>query len=168
MFEETRACQMDWMRKSPPPEHSPHAGFRISPLSLDELHAFLDKCTKDHGITENSPREERLFRSSIAPFSAASARWVTIGVELPTDHSITDEEELKIDTRGVSEQALAPHSHRSWILAAGGGVDFPTSARVGILLSSLHLSEIIEKATINRGARPCICRTESGALLLAL
>ncbi|KAF8294560.1 putative Reverse transcriptase (RNA-dependent DNA polymerase)/RNase H [Trypanosoma cruzi] len=158
---------MDWMRKYPP-EHSPHAGFRILPLSRDELHALVDKCTKDHGITENSPREERLFRSSIAPCSAASARWVTIGVELPMDHSITDEEKLTMDTRGVSEQALAPHSHRSWILAAGGGVDVPTSARVGILLSFLHLLEVIEKATINRDTRPCSCRTESGALLLAL
>ncbi|KAF5215038.1 putative Reverse transcriptase (RNA-dependent DNA polymerase)/RNase H [Trypanosoma cruzi] len=36
IFENTRACQTDWMRR-PPPEPPPRAGFRISPLSRDEL-----------------------------------------------------------------------------------------------------------------------------------
>ncbi|RNC55947.1 RNaseH, partial [Trypanosoma cruzi] len=49
-----------------------------------------------------------------------------------------------------------------------GGVDVPKSAGVGIQLSSLNSSEIIEKASINCGARPCSYRTESRALLLAL
>ncbi|EKF98672.1 hypothetical protein TCSYLVIO_010425, partial [Trypanosoma cruzi] len=40
IFENTRACQMDWMRR-PPPEPPPRAGFRISPLSRDELYAFV-------------------------------------------------------------------------------------------------------------------------------
>ncbi|KAF8305806.1 putative Reverse transcriptase (RNA-dependent DNA polymerase)/RNase H [Trypanosoma cruzi] len=84
------------------------------------------------------------------------------------DHSITDEEELIREKRRVSEEALALHSHRSWILATDGGVDVPKSAGVGILLSSLNSSEIIEKASINCGARPCSYRTESRALLLAL
>ncbi|PWV20750.1 putative RNase H [Trypanosoma cruzi] len=158
---------MDWMRR-PPPEPPPRAGFRISPLSRDELYAFVDAYTKEYGITESSPREERFFRSSIPPWSAASAHRVTIGVELPTGHSITDEEELIREKRRVSEEALALHSHRSWILATDGGVDVPKSAGVGILLSSLNSSEIIEKASINCGARPCSYRTESRALLLAL
>ncbi|PWU82870.1 putative Reverse transcriptase (RNA-dependent DNA polymerase)/RNase H [Trypanosoma cruzi] len=93
IFENTRACQMDWMRR-PPPEPPPRAGFRISPLSRDELYAFVDAYTKEHGTTQSSPREERFFRSSIPPWFAASAHRVTIGVELPIDHSITDEEEL--------------------------------------------------------------------------
>ncbi|EKG08285.1 hypothetical protein TCSYLVIO_000570, partial [Trypanosoma cruzi] len=158
---------MDWMRR-PPPEPPPRAGFRISPLSRDELYAFVDAYTKDYGITQSSPREERFFRSSIPPWFAASAHRVTIGVELPIDHSITDEEELIREKRRVSEEALALHSHRSWILATDGGVDVPKSAGVGILLSSLNSSEIIEKASINCGARPCSYRTESRALLLAL
>ncbi|KAF8305809.1 reverse transcriptase [Trypanosoma cruzi] len=82
IFENTRACQMDWMRR-PPPEPPPRAGFRISPLSRDELYAFVDAYTKDYGITQSSPREERFFRSSIPPWFAASAHRVTIGVELP-------------------------------------------------------------------------------------
>ncbi|EKF98813.1 hypothetical protein TCSYLVIO_010283, partial [Trypanosoma cruzi] len=151
-------------RLTPPPR----AGFRISPLSRDELYAFVDAYTKDYGITESSPREERFFRSSIPPWSAASAHRVTIGVEIPIDHSITDEEELIREKRRVSEEALALHSHRSWILATDGGVDVPKSAGVGILLSSLNSSEIIEKNSINCGARPCGYRTESRALLLAL
>ncbi|PWV05977.1 putative RNase H [Trypanosoma cruzi] len=167
IFENTRACQVDWMRR-PPPEPPPRAGFRISPLSRDELYAFVDAYTKDYGITQSSPREERFFRSSIPPWFAASAHRVTIGVELPIDHSITDEEELTREKRRVSEEALALHSHRSWILATDGGVDVPKSAGVGILLSSLNSSEIIEKASINCGARPCSYRTESRALLLAL
>ncbi|PWU89319.1 putative trans-sialidase [Trypanosoma cruzi] len=167
IFENTRACQMDWMRR-PPPEPPPRAGFRISPLSRDELYAFVDAYTKDYGITQSSPREERFFRSSIPPWFAASAHRVTIGVELPIDHSITDEEELIREKRRVSEEALALHSHRSWILATDGGVDVPKSAGVGILLSSLNSSEIIEKDSINCGARPCSYRTESRALLLAL
>ncbi|PWU94868.1 hypothetical protein C4B63_24g330 [Trypanosoma cruzi] len=93
IFENTRACQMDWMRR-PPPEPPPRAGFRISPLSRDELYAFVDAYAKDYGITQSSPREERFFRGSIPPWFAASAHRVTIGVELPIDHSITDEEEL--------------------------------------------------------------------------
>ncbi|PWV06238.1 hypothetical protein C3747_117g34 [Trypanosoma cruzi] len=167
LFEKTRACQMDWMRR-PPPEPPPRAGFRISPLSRDELYAFVDAYTKDYGITESSPREERFFRSSIPPWFAASAHRVTIGVELPIDLSITDEEELIREKRRVSEEALALHSHRSWVLATDGGVDVPKSAGVGILLSSLNSSEIIEKASINCGAHPCSYRTESRALLLAL
>ncbi|EKF28083.1 hypothetical protein MOQ_008179 [Trypanosoma cruzi marinkellei] len=167
IFENIRACQMDWMRR-PPPEPPPRVVFRISPLSRDELRAFADSHTKDYGITQNSPREERFFRSSIPPWSAASAHQVTIGVELPMVHSITDVVELMREKRGVSEEALAPHSHRSWMLATGGGVDVPTSAGVGILLSSLNSSTIIDKASINCGTRPCSYRTESRALLLAL
>ncbi|KAF8289647.1 putative Reverse transcriptase (RNA-dependent DNA polymerase)/RNase H [Trypanosoma cruzi] len=163
IFENTRACQMDWMRR-PPPEPPPRAGFRISPLSRDELYAFVDAYTKDYGITESSPREERFFRSSIPPWFAASAHRVTIGVELPIDHSITDEEELIREKRRVSEEALALHSHLSWILAKGGGVDVPKSAGVGILLSSLNSSEIIEKSSMNCGRTPCSYRTESRAL----
>ncbi|PWU85670.1 hypothetical protein C4B63_149g39 [Trypanosoma cruzi] len=106
IFENTRACQMDWMRR-PPPEPPPRAGFRISPLSRDELYAFVDAFTKDYGITQSSPREERFFRSSIPPWFAASAHRVTIGVELPIDHSITDEEELIREKRRVSEEAGA-------------------------------------------------------------
>ncbi|KAF5217237.1 hypothetical protein ECC02_009927 [Trypanosoma cruzi] len=140
IFENTRACQMDWMRR-PPPEPPPRAGFRISPLSRDELYAFVDAHTKDYGITQSSPREERFFRSSIPPWFAASAHRVTIGVELPIDHSITDEEELIREKRRVSEEALALHSHRSWILATDGGVDVPKSAGVGILLSSLNIGD---------------------------
>ncbi|EKF27701.1 hypothetical protein MOQ_008568, partial [Trypanosoma cruzi marinkellei] len=49
IFEDIRACQMDWMRR-PPPEPPPRAGFRISPLSRDELYAFTDARTKDYGI----------------------------------------------------------------------------------------------------------------------
>ncbi|KAF8290522.1 hypothetical protein TcYC6_0003190 [Trypanosoma cruzi] len=90
--------------------HRPRAGFRISPLSRDELYAFVDAYTKDYGITQSSPREERFFRSSIPPWFAASAHRVTIGVELPIDHSITDEEELTREKRRVSEEALALHS----------------------------------------------------------
>ncbi|RNC59208.1 MYH7B protein [Trypanosoma cruzi] len=134
IFEKTRACQMDWIRR-PPPEPPPRAGFRISPLSRDELYAFVDAYTKDYGITQSSPREERFFRSSIPPWSAASAHRVTIGVELPIDHSITDEEELTREKRRVSEEALALHSHRSWILATDGGVDVPKSAGVGIFFT---------------------------------
>ncbi|EKG04684.1 hypothetical protein TCSYLVIO_004254, partial [Trypanosoma cruzi] len=89
-------------------------------------------------------------------------------VEIPIDLSITDEEELIREKPRVSEEALALHSHRSWILATDGGVDVPKSAGVGILLSSLNSSEIIEKASINCVARPCSYRTESRALLLAL
>nr|AAP80763.1 unknown [Trypanosoma cruzi] len=81
IFENTRACQTDWMRR-PPPEPPPRAGFRISPLPRDELYAFVDAYTKDYGITQSSPRENRFFRSSIPPWSAASAHRVTIGVEL--------------------------------------------------------------------------------------
>ncbi|RNC32496.1 L1Tc protein [Trypanosoma cruzi] len=55
--------------------------------------------------------------------------------------------------RIVSGEALALHRHRSWILATDGGVDVPKSAGVGILLSSLNSSEIIEKASINCGTR---------------
>ncbi|PWV21230.1 putative Endonuclease-reverse transcriptase/Reverse transcriptase (RNA-dependent DNA polymerase) [Trypanosoma cruzi] len=91
IFENTRTCQTDWMRR-PPPEPPPRAGFRISPLSRDELYASVDAYTKDYGITESSPREERFLRSSIPPWFAASAHRVTIGVELPIDLSITDEE----------------------------------------------------------------------------
>ncbi|KAF8295273.1 hypothetical protein TcYC6_0094660 [Trypanosoma cruzi] len=158
---------MDWMRR-PPPEPPPRTGFRISLLSRDELYAFVDAYTKDYGITQSSPHEERFFRSSIPPWFAASAHRVTIGVELPIDPSITDEEELIREKRRVSEEALALHSHRSWILATDGGVDVPKSAGVGILLSSLNSLEIIGKASINCGARPCSYRTESRALLLAL
>ncbi|PWV10783.1 putative Endonuclease-reverse transcriptase/Reverse transcriptase (RNA-dependent DNA polymerase) [Trypanosoma cruzi] len=93
VFENTRACQTDWMRR-PPPEPPPRAGFRIPPLSRDELYAFADAYAKGYGITESSPREERFFRSSIPPWFAASAHRATIGVELPIDLSITDEEEL--------------------------------------------------------------------------
>ncbi|EKF38867.1 hypothetical protein MOQ_000918, partial [Trypanosoma cruzi marinkellei] len=114
--------------RRPPPEPPPRAGFRISPLSRDELYAFADVYKKDYGITQSSPREERFFRSSIPPLSAASAHRVTIGVELPIHHSITDVVELMRENRRVSEEALAPHSHRSWILATDGGVDVPTSA----------------------------------------
>ncbi|PWV21096.1 putative Reverse transcriptase (RNA-dependent DNA polymerase)/RNase H [Trypanosoma cruzi] len=128
IFENTRACQMDWMRR-PPPEPPPRAGFRISPLSRDELYAFVDAYTKDYGITESSPREERFFRGSIPPWFAASAHRVTIGVELPIDHSITDEEELIREKRRVSEEALALHSHRSWILTNKGGVGIPQVSR---------------------------------------
>ncbi|PWV07113.1 putative Reverse transcriptase (RNA-dependent DNA polymerase)/RNase H [Trypanosoma cruzi] len=167
IFENTRACQMDWMRR-PPPEPPPRAGFRISPLSRDELYAFVDAYTKDYGITQSSPREERFFRSSIPPCFAASAHRVTIGVELPIDPSTTHEEELIREKRRVSEEALALHSHRSWILATDGGVDVPKSAGVGILLSSLNSSEIIEKASTNCGARPCSRTTESRALLPAM
>ncbi|EKF99832.1 hypothetical protein TCSYLVIO_009244 [Trypanosoma cruzi] len=119
IFENTRAYQMDWMRR-PPPEPPPRAGFHISPLSRDELYAFVDAYTKEYGITQSSPREERFFRSSIPPWFAASAHRVTIGVELLIDHSTTDEEELIREKRRVSEEALALHSHRSWILATDG------------------------------------------------
>ncbi|EKF28323.1 hypothetical protein MOQ_007932 [Trypanosoma cruzi marinkellei] len=167
MFENIRACQMEWRRR-PPPEPPPRAGFRISPLSRDELRALVDKCAKDHGITQNPPREERLFRRSFSPWSAAFARRATMGAELPMNHSITDVVELMREKRGVSEEALAPHSHRSWMLATGGGVDVPTSAGVGIVLSFLNSSTIIDNARTNCGALPCSCRTESRALLLAL
>ncbi|RNC43202.1 L1Tc protein, partial [Trypanosoma cruzi] len=167
IFENTRACQMDWMRR-PPPEPPPRAGFRISPLSRDELYAFVDAYTKDYGITESSPREERFFRSSIPPWFAASAHRVTIGVELPIDHSITDEEELIREKRRVSEETLALHSHRSWILATDGGVGIPNSAGIGILLSFPHSSEITEKVSTNGGTRPCSRTTESRALLPAM
>ncbi|PWV01891.1 hypothetical protein C4B63_3g235 [Trypanosoma cruzi] len=50
IFENTRACQTDWMRR-PPPEPPPRAGFCISPSSRDELYAFVDAYTKDYGIT---------------------------------------------------------------------------------------------------------------------
>ncbi|EKF28205.1 hypothetical protein MOQ_008056, partial [Trypanosoma cruzi marinkellei] len=167
IFEDIRACQMEWRRR-PPPEPPPRAGFRISPLSRNELYAFTDARTKDYGITQNSPREERFFRSSTPPWSAASAHQVSIGVELPMNHSITEVVELMRERRRVSEEALAPHSHRSWIMATDGGVDVPKSAGVGILLSSLNSSTIIDKASVNCGARPCSYRTESRALLLAL
>ncbi|EKF26052.1 hypothetical protein MOQ_010271 [Trypanosoma cruzi marinkellei] len=167
IFENARACRTDWMRR-PPPEPPPRAGFHISPLSQVELYAFADVYKKDCGITQNSPREERFFRSSIPPWSAVSACQVTIGVELPIDHSITDVVELVREKRRVSEEALAPHSHRSWIIATGGGVDAPKSAGVGILLPSLNSSTIIDKASINCGTRPCSYRKESRALLLAL
>ncbi|PWV01855.1 hypothetical protein C4B63_3g962 [Trypanosoma cruzi] len=143
----------DGLDAETPPEPPPRAGFRISPLSRDELYAFVDAYAKDYGITQSSPREGRFFRSSIPPWFAASAHRVTIGVELPIDHSITDEEELMREKRRVSEEALALHSHRSWILAKGGGVDVSKSAGVGILLSSPNSSEIIEKASMNCGAR---------------
>ncbi|EKF26101.1 hypothetical protein MOQ_010222, partial [Trypanosoma cruzi marinkellei] len=154
--------------RRPPPEPPPRTGFRISPLSRDELYAFADVYTKDYGITQSSPREVRFFRRSIPPLSAVSAHQVTIGVELPLDHSITEVVELMREKRRVSEEALAPHSHRSWILATDGGVDVPKSAGVGILLPSLNSSTIIDKASINCGTRPCSYRTESRALLLAL
>ncbi|EKF32352.1 hypothetical protein MOQ_003799 [Trypanosoma cruzi marinkellei] len=98
IFENIRACQTDWMRR-PPPEPPPRAGFRISPLYRDELYAFVDACAKDCGVTQSPPREERFFRSSIPPWSAASAQQVTIGVELPIDHSITDVVELMREKR---------------------------------------------------------------------
>ncbi|PWV06540.1 hypothetical protein C3747_113g157 [Trypanosoma cruzi] len=60
------------------------------------------------------------------------------------------------------------HRWGTWIVATDGGVDVSKSAGVGILLSSLNSSEIIGKASINCGARPCSYRTESRALLLAL
>ncbi|PWU87029.1 hypothetical protein C4B63_103g16 [Trypanosoma cruzi] len=135
----------DGLDEETPPEPPPRAGFRISPLSRDELYAFVDAYTKDYGTTQSSPREERFFRSSIPPWSAASAHRVAIGVELPIDHSITDDKELIREMRRVSEEALALHSHRSWILATDGGVDVPTPACVGIPPSSLNSSEIIEK-----------------------
>ncbi|EKF27536.1 hypothetical protein MOQ_008738, partial [Trypanosoma cruzi marinkellei] len=166
IFENIRARQMDWMRR-PPPEPPPRATFRISPLYRDELYAFVDAYAKDCGITKNLPREELFFRSSIPPWSAASAQQVSIGVELPIDHSITDVVKLMREKRRVSEEALAPHSHRSWIIATDGGVDVPKSAGVGILLSSLNSSTIIDKANINCGTRPCSYRTESRALLLS-
>ncbi|PWV07480.1 putative Reverse transcriptase (RNA-dependent DNA polymerase)/RNase H [Trypanosoma cruzi] len=112
IFENTRACQMDWMRR-PPPEPPPRAGFCISPLSRDELYAIVDAYKKEHGTTQSSPREERFFRSSIPPSFAASARQVTIGVELPMGHSITDEKRLIREKRRVTEEALALHSHLS-------------------------------------------------------
>ncbi|EKF28550.1 hypothetical protein MOQ_007700, partial [Trypanosoma cruzi marinkellei] len=167
IFEKIGACRMGWMRR-PPPEPPPRAGFRISPLSRDEPYAFADVYTKDYGITRSSPLEERFFRSSIPPWSAVSAHQVTIGVELPLDHSITDVAELMREKRRVSEEALAPHSHRSWMLATGGGVDVPKSAGDRMVLPSLNSSTIIDKASINCGTRPCSYRTESRALLLAL
>ncbi|EKF38866.1 hypothetical protein MOQ_000919, partial [Trypanosoma cruzi marinkellei] len=50
IFENIGACRMGWMRR-PPPEPPPRAGFRISPLSRDELYAFADAYAKDYGIT---------------------------------------------------------------------------------------------------------------------
>ncbi|EKF33319.1 hypothetical protein MOQ_002806 [Trypanosoma cruzi marinkellei] len=73
-----------------------------------------------------------------------------------------------MERRRVSEGALAPHSHRSCTLATDGGGEIPTPAGAGLLLLSLHLSEMIAKFSINCGARPCSCRTESRALLPAL
>ncbi|PWV03956.1 putative Reverse transcriptase (RNA-dependent DNA polymerase)/RNase H [Trypanosoma cruzi] len=153
MFDNTRTCQMDWKRKSTS-EPSPRAGFRISPLSRHELYAFVDAYANGYGITEDSPREERFFRGSIPPWFAASAHRVTIAVELPIDHSITDEKELIREMRRVRKEAPAPHSHRSWILATDGDVDVPNSAGVGIPPSSLHSSQIIEKVRNNCGTRP--------------
>ncbi|PWV14727.1 putative Reverse transcriptase (RNA-dependent DNA polymerase)/RNase H [Trypanosoma cruzi] len=153
MFDNTRNCQMDWKRRSTS-EPSPCAGFRIPPLSRHEPYAFVDACAKGYGITESSPREERFFRGSIPPWSAASAHRVTIGVELPIDHSITDEKELIREMRRVREETLALHSHRSWTLATDGDFDVPTPACVGIPPSSLHSSQIIEKVSNNCGTRP--------------
>ncbi|RNF20342.1 L1Tc protein [Trypanosoma conorhini] len=167
IFEQLRACKMDWLRK-PPPEPPPSAGFRVSPVSRDELYAFVDECTKDTGITVNTPREERFFKSSSSPWAAKFAHRVTFGVELVIDRSITSVSELMREKRRVSEEALAQHSHRAWVLATDGGVDFPLSAGVGILLSSLTSSEVIGRASINCGACPCSYRAESCALLLAL
>ncbi|EKF27589.1 hypothetical protein MOQ_008682, partial [Trypanosoma cruzi marinkellei] len=160
IFENIRARQMDWMRR-PPPEPPPRATFRISPLYRNELYAFVDAYAKDYGITQSSPREERFFRSSIPRWSAVSAHQVSIGVELPIDHSITDVVELMREKRRVSEEALAPHSHRSWIIATDGGVDVPKSAGVRILIPSLNSSTIIDKASVNCNTRPCSYRTES-------
>ncbi|PWV14722.1 putative Reverse transcriptase (RNA-dependent DNA polymerase)/RNase H [Trypanosoma cruzi] len=153
MFDNTRNCQMDWERRSTS-EPSPRADFRIPPLSRHEPYAFVDACAKGYGITEDSPREERFFRGSIPPWSAASAHRVTIGVELPIDHSITDEKELIREMRRVREETLALHSHRSWILATDGDFDVPTPACVGIPPSSLHSSQIIGKVSNNCGTRP--------------
>ncbi|PWU88923.1 putative RNase H [Trypanosoma cruzi] len=151
MFDNTRNCQMDWKRRST--SEPPRAGFRIPPLSRHELYAFVDAYAKGYGITEDSPREERFFRGSIPPWSAASAHRVAIGVELPIDHSITDEELIR-EKRRVRKEAPALHSHRSWILAADGDFDVPTPACVGIPPSSLHSSQIIEKVSNNCGTRP--------------
>ncbi|PWV07981.1 putative Reverse transcriptase (RNA-dependent DNA polymerase)/RNase H [Trypanosoma cruzi] len=146
MFDNTRNCRTDWKRKSTS-EPSPRAGFRISPLSRHELYAFVDAYANGYGITEDSPREGRFFRSSIPPWSAASAHRVTIGVEIPIDPSITDEKELIREMRRVRKEALAPHSHRSWILATDDDVYVPNSAGVGIPPSSLHSSQIIKYVT---------------------
>ncbi|PWV14693.1 putative RNase H [Trypanosoma cruzi] len=153
MFDNTRACQVDWERRSTS-EPPPCADFRIPPLSRHEPYAFVDAYAKGYGITESSPREERFFRGSIPPWFAASAHRVAIAAKLPIDHSITDEKELTQEMRRVSEEAPALHSHRSWILAADGDFDVPTPACVGIPPSSLHSSQIIGKVSNNCGTRP--------------
>ncbi|RNF23052.1 RNaseH [Trypanosoma cruzi] len=61
-----------------------------------------------------------------------------------------------------------PHRRGPWILATDGGVGIPTSAGIGILLSSLRSSEIIEKVSTNCGTRPCSRTTKSRALLPAM
>ncbi|KAF8290607.1 hypothetical protein TcBrA4_0121260 [Trypanosoma cruzi] len=71
-------------------------------------------------------------------------------------------------TRAQHRDKVQIHRWGPWILATDGGVGIPTSAGIGILLSSLRSSEIIEKVSANGGARPCSRTTESRALLPAM
>ncbi|PWV21059.1 putative RNase H [Trypanosoma cruzi] len=71
-------------------------------------------------------------------------------------------------TKAQHRDKVQHHRWGPWILTKNSGVGIPTSAGIGILLSSLHSSEIIEKVSTNGGTRPCSRTTESRALLPAM
>ncbi|PWU96831.1 putative Reverse transcriptase (RNA-dependent DNA polymerase)/RNase H [Trypanosoma cruzi] len=166
IFENTRACQMDWMRR---PRLSP-ASRRFPHLAIISGRAIC-LCRRIHkGLWHH--RELTTRRAVLSQLHSS----LVCGLRSPGHHRCgTSDRPLNNGRRRADKgkaqgqrRGSALHSHRSWILATDGGVDVPKSAGVGILLSSLNSSEIIEKASINCGARPCSYRTESRALLLAL
>ncbi|PWV20997.1 putative RNase H [Trypanosoma cruzi] len=71
-------------------------------------------------------------------------------------------------TKAQHRDKAQHHRWGPWILATDGGIDIPTSAGIGILLSSPRSSEIIQKVSTNGGTRPCSRTTESRALLPAM
>ncbi|PWV15790.1 putative RNase H [Trypanosoma cruzi] len=71
-------------------------------------------------------------------------------------------------TKAQRRDKAQHHRWGPWVITKNSGVDIPTSAGIGILLSSPRSSKIIENVSTNGGTRPCSRTTESRALLPAM
>ncbi|PWU82838.1 hypothetical protein C3747_1145g1 [Trypanosoma cruzi] len=161
IFENTRACQMDWMRRTPP--EPPH-------LAIISRRAICLRRRIHKGLRHH--RELTTRRAVLSQLHSS----LVCGLRSPGHHRRGTSDRPLNNLRRRADKGKAQSQRRGSGAAQPSFVDTCDRWRCRRSQVSrgwntafiLNSSEIIEKASINGGARPCSYRTESRALLLAL
>ncbi|KAG5484304.1 hypothetical protein LSCM4_07870 [Leishmania orientalis] len=169
LYESLKFDEQGWAARPPP--QPPPLNFRSSPINRCEMDKFIGALLTEEGLSPNLRREAPLLSLLYSPWSCWAAERVTIGNDLPLDHSqIHTDEDLLRAKHIASMEALCALPRTSFVMATDGSsnVTEHSSAAAAILLSSPFSTRPLDTFTEDCGPLACSYRTESLALLRGL